>query len=249
MNKRQNKKGICKLCGDEKKLSFEHVPPRVAYNKTTRYYSFPQKDYYESKNILNFKPKGKIFQGGIGYHSLCEKCNNFLGFNYVRPFSSFVNIGMNFIFNYDFDFLYVKIDNQNPFRILKQIASMFISISDLTFSKMYPEFVEFVINPDKRDLSNRFRFYLYLNNEGHFRKYGFPTFTNFHGFICELTYPPFGYVLNIDNEFCIDHLTEITHFKNFIDNSKNEIELGLHKYPTHIHMPLDFRKKEEIPKE
>jgi len=247
MKSKKEEIGICKICGENKKLSFEHIPPRVAYNKTTEYYSFPQDEYYKTPNLLDFKPNGKKIQGGLGFYCLCDECNNFLGQNYVRPFSDFVNIGMHLVQRYDFDLIHFKARKMNPLRILKQIASMFISISDPIFIQKCPEILDFVLDPDQQVLPEKYRFYLYMTNEGQFRKFGFPTITNIHGVFCELAYSPFGYVLSIDNKNEINNLTEITNFKNFSDNRTHEFGILLNKFPTHLHIPLDFRKINEIP--
>nr|WP_319571018.1 hypothetical protein [uncultured Draconibacterium sp.] len=247
MKKPKEEIGICKLCGEKKKLSFEHIPPKVAFNKTTRYYSFPSDEYYKSTNLLEFKPKGKIYQGGLGSYCLCKSCNSFLGQNYVRPFSDFVNIGMDINSKYDFTVVPFTAKNQKPLRILKQIASMFIAISDPILTKEYPDFLNFVLKPERQKLSDNFRFYLYLTNEGQYRQFGFPTMTNIHGFICELAYSPYGYVLNINNPNILPELTEITNFKNFSDERTHEFNILLNRLPTHLHMPLDFREIDEIP--
>lgn len=239
--------GFCKLCGEKKKLTFEHIPPRVAFNKTTKYYSIPSDEYYSSKNLLKLKPKGNVIQGGVGLHCLCKDCNSFLGQNYVRPYSDFVNIGMSLLFKFEFDTIFFKAKNQNPLRVLKQVASMFISISEPIFKEKCPEIIDFVRKPEKIDLSEKYRFFIYLNNEGNYRKFGFPTITNQHGVICELAYPPFGFVLSIDSNIEFRQLTEITNFKNFNDNRNNEFDILINKLPTHIQIPLDFRKKDQIP--
>jgi hypothetical protein len=154
---------------------------------------------------------------------------------------------MDLNFKYDFKSIYFTAKNQNPLRILKQIASMFISISEPIFTEKCPEILDFVVNPDKSDLPERYRFYLFMNDGGQFRKFGFPTITNIHGAVCELVYPPYGYVLNIDNKNGINLLTEITSFKNFSDNRNHMFDIILNKLPTHLHIPLDYREKDEIP--
>jgi hypothetical protein len=247
--------GFCKLCGEKKKLTFEHIPPRVAFNKTTRYFSIPSDEYYITDNLLKLKPKGNIIQGGVGSYCLCKDCNSFLGQNYVRSYVDFVNIGMNLLYKYEFNTVLFKAKNQNPLRVLKQVASMFISISEPTFKETCPEIFDFVRKPEKIDLPEKYRFFMYLNNEGNYRKFGFPTITNQHGAICELAYPPFGFVLNIDIGLALStkskngfrQLTEITHFNNFTDSRDNEFEILLNKLPTHIQIPLDFRNINEMP--
>lgn len=246
--------GFCKLCGEESQLTFEHIPPRVAFNKTTRYYSIPLEDYYTSENLLKFKPKGNVIQGGVGLYCLCKECNSFLGRHYVRAYSDFVNVGMNLVSRYQFDKILITVRNLNPLRILKQIASMFISISSSNIHVQCPEIIDFVRQPEKNELSEKYRFFMYLNNDGDYRKIAFPTITNQHGAISELAFPPFGFVLSvdiglklgIDSDFAFRQLTEITSFKNYKDNRENEFDILLNLLPTHFQLPLDYRDRNQI---
>jgi len=247
MSKSKNKTiiGTCRICKNEKKLSFEHIPPKVAYNKNTRYYSIPHDEYYKIPDILNYKHHGQIFQGGMGEFCLCKECNSFLGSNYVRSFANWVNIGVDLVSKYEFNYCKVLTENQNPLRVLKQIISMFICINEPWFSDMYPELLDFVINPNNIILNERYKIYTYLNNEGQFRCFKW-TETSDYGIICETTFPPYGYVLSIDNPNKIEHLTDITWFKYFSDNREHKFEISFYKHPTYYAMPLDFRTKTEI---
>ena len=51
--------GTCRLCGKETDLSFEHVPPRVAFNRKTTYLSVEFDDFIKVDNPLEEKYKGK----------------------------------------------------------------------------------------------------------------------------------------------------------------------------------------------
>ncbi len=245
MSKRKMQTGICRICKKEKQLTFEHIPPRVAFNKHTRYYSIPMKDYLKNENPLEINIKGKVQQGGHGYYSLCGECNSFLNENYVRSYAKWANIGMSLLLEYKFDFIHFYAEQQNPKRVLKQIISMFISMNDTWFTEQYPELLEFVRFPENNNFPDKYRLYCYLNNEGQIRMSKW-NFTNTHGIICESTFRPFGYVLNIGNNATIDKLTDISIFKDFSDKRNHIIELGLYRYPTYLPIPLDFRSKKEI---
>lgn len=87
-------KGLCKICKEIKELNFEHFPPSSAFNNNTKYYSISQEDFFKdskANSLLNFKPKGKQFQGGLGDYCLCHDCNNFLGSAYVREYKKMGN--------------------------------------------------------------------------------------------------------------------------------------------------------------
>ncbi|OSY88406.1 hypothetical protein WH52_06505 [Tenacibaculum holothuriorum] len=244
-------KGICRICKEEKELSFEHIPPRSSFNKG-RWQSIPSSKYYQNlENFLkeDFKYKGKIKQGGIGEYSLCIECNNQLGANYVNEYKKFSHIAMSIISEekhskvkcFQFD-----ISDINHLYFLKQIIAIFVSANSPEFTESYPELLDFIKDKESNLLPNRYRIYMYLNNEGQIKNGKF-SFTNKHGVICEFTYPPFGFVLSIDNPNRIMEVSEITNFKYYNEYIKKleKAPIMLNKYPTYYPFPLDFRELNE----
>ena len=83
MPRRRKRTGICHICGSSGDLSFEHVPPRVAFNdrRTVR---------IKGEEAISLGPdeivKGPIQQGGIGDYTLCAECNNKTGHWYGARF-------------------------------------------------------------------------------------------------------------------------------------------------------------------
>ena len=70
---KKKEEGRCCLCGSEGKLSFEHIPPRSAFNDSTVLeVEFDKLITAESLENL----KGKQNQRGGGDYSLCPKCNS-----------------------------------------------------------------------------------------------------------------------------------------------------------------------------
>lgn len=243
--------GKCKLCQETKDLTFEHYPPRSAFNKETRYYTINQTEYLQNAKKYVFqdlKPKSKKEQGGIGNYSFCEECNGFLGSKYVRTYKKFAKIAMSIIQSNDKNIKAYKFDisDINLLKFLKQITSIFIAANSHLFTKSYPELLEFVKNENLNDLPDRYRFYMYLNNEGQVRN-GHINFTNHYGTVCEFTFQPFGFVLSIDNPYRIMKLSEITNFKHY-DKIKmlEKLPIILNKYPTYYPIPLDFRTAKEL---
>ncbi|MEP1487369.1 MAG: hypothetical protein ABJK28_02960 [Algibacter sp.] len=243
--------GKCKLCKEIKELNFEHIPPRSAFNKETRYYNINQIEYLQKAKeytFENLKPKSKKEQGGIGQYSFCEECNGFLGSKYVRTYKRLAQIAMSIIQSNDrnikaFEF---DISDINLLKFLKQITSIFIATNSYSFTESYPELLEFVKDENLNELPNRYRFYMYLNNEGQIRN-GHIYFTNYYGTVCEFTFQPFGFVLSIDNPNRIMKLTEITNFKQYDKIKKVEkLSIILNKYPTYYPIPLDFRTENEL---
>lgn len=249
--KRKTIVGKCKLCLETKELNFEHTPPRSAFNKETKYYTIDQTEYYQKAKeytFENLKPKSRKKQGGIGDFSFCFNCNNFLGINYVDDYKKFAVIAMSIIQSnnknakaYKFD-----ISGINLLRFIKQITAIFIATNKHSFTESYPELLEFVKNKNFIDLPNRYRFYMYLNNEGKNRN-GHIHYLNKFGMVCDFSFIPFGFVLSIDNPNRLIQLTEITEFKNYEKiTSLNKVPIILNKYPTYYPFPLDFRSEKEL---
>lgn len=86
---------------------------------------------------------------------------------------------------------------------------------------------------------------MYLNNEGQIKN-GNWTFDNVNGGVCEFTFPPFGFVLNIENENQILEVSEITDFKYFDIVQNLDFNIILNIYPTYSPIPLDFRSREDF---
>lgn len=249
--KNKNIIGKCKLCLAVKELNFEHIPPRSAFNKETKYYIVDQTELYQKAKeytFENLKPKSKKEQGGIGNYSFCVDCNGFLGSKYVRTYKEFAEIAMHIIKLHDFNIKSYQLDisSLNLLKFIKQITSIFIASNNELFGKSYPELLEFVKDDNVDELDNKYRFYMYLNNEGNNRN-GHIHFTNNAGTVCDFTFPPFGFVLNIDNPQRLMQLTEITSFKHFHILKLTKLPpIILNKYPTYYPFPLDFRTKDQL---
>ncbi len=78
-------KGECRICGSVDTLSFEHTPPKSAFNNRRVIVA-------KFEDIIKLGPdetiRGKIEQKGISAYSLCEKCNNNTGAWYGNRFAT-----------------------------------------------------------------------------------------------------------------------------------------------------------------
>ncbi len=251
MARHKKEKGICRLCGNEGELTYEHVPPRKTYNKNTKFKVHNFLEFVKSKDIVNNPPKGKPKQGGIGFNTLCSNCNSFLGSNYVNEYSKFVSDLYENIYNQKFTYIEYELLNQSPLKILKAIISMFIAINDTWYLEEYPELSEFVLNPESKELDEKFRVFSYITNYNQVR-YSPHTIINssiFKGEIVncsEIAYPPYGYLLTVDYKGDIDILNEITVFKKFELNRLINMPFQMNNLPVYSPFIVDYRTKEEI---
>jgi hypothetical protein len=244
MSRRKMQNGICRICKKKAELSFEHIPPKVAFNKYTKFRSVPFLEYAQNSHKEDYKPTAKLQQGGIGEYCLCRNCNSFLGNNYVPDYFKMTQTAKAIFQKKDFSKAIFTTNEISPLRFLKQILSMFVCINKPDFTDEEPELLNFLKNPSENSLPDKFRVFMYLNHIGQIRNLT-SMYTNVYGLVNELTFPPLGFVLSIDSSNPFP-LTEITHFKNISVDYRDEVNYGLFNLQTHLPFPIDYRTLEEI---
>lgn len=246
------KSGNCNLCGTLSNLTFEHIPPRVTFNRDTRYRVVSYLDVLTQMDPFNAKQKGKIYQGGVGYHALCSKCNSFLGQKYVPEYNRYSNSFIDIAKRNASNYFQIEMHQFEPLKVLKQIAAMFICTNGWEFSQSHRDLANFVLNPDMSQLDSRYRFFNYLNTEGQLRN--LPLFlkgrldTDEMIEASEIAFPPLGHVLTLDFSGTLPTHFEISGFANANPNEKKDVTMKVFRLPTHIPMLLDYRNKETIEK-
>lgn len=242
--------GSCVLCGTHCNLTFEHVPPKYAFNRNTRYQTVPYLEILQSNNPLDLKFTSRIEQGGIGFYSLCSTCNSFLGNQYVTAYTSYSNSFIELAKRIPSNHFVIEMRDFETLKVLKQIVSMFLCINSWEFSSNHPELAKFVLNPNQTQLSSRFRFFVYLNTEGQLRNIpititGSST-TNISIAASEITFPPLGHVMTVDFSGKLPFHQEITAFTKTTLDNKIDYRFEMYRLPTILPLILDYRTKEDI---
>lgn len=125
--------GQCALCGREGELTYEHIPPKSAFN------SNPTKLYTGDKLIQNgdrlpWDVQGLTYlsqQQGSGLYSLCKDCNSKTGTWYGSAYREIAHIIAHSLqANKDSTFHGIGIKDVYPQRFIKQVLSMFCSVND-----------------------------------------------------------------------------------------------------------------------
>ena len=83
--------GTCHLCGSHGKLSFEHVPPKAAFNHRRILHTAFEK-ILAAQNLDDVR--GTFQQRGAGAYTLCEKCNNDTGSWYSGAYADWAHQAM-----------------------------------------------------------------------------------------------------------------------------------------------------------
>lgn len=213
--------GICRICGLERELTYEHVPPRCAFNdQRARMYSLEQWVVLQSGGPARYRDQ----QRGSGYVTLCSECNNRRGGAWnAREFCKWTKMARGLIRRFPsgrrVESATFRTHSLEPLPFSKQIVSMILALNLPTFGTTYPALREFVLDRDRTSLPDDHHVYLSLCDLGFARWVGQYAFMGqtLDGNIesvaaSELSYFPFTYVLAIGARLQHGALTDITAF-------------------------------------
>lgn len=246
----------CALCRRECIPTFEHIPPRAAFN------SHPSRPVTGDKLIkdrerMPWDVEGLPYenqQRGMGRYSLCKECNNNTGSWYGNDYARFAHIVHSILTDSKIDTAQaVGIKHIYPLRIIKQVLSMFCSINNFEDERMEP-LRSFVLNKDKTGIDQqKYRVSMYFT-QSNLIKYA-PISVLLHKTpsgiksttVSEITAYPLGFILYFDppdtnNLEGID----ITAFSQY--NYDDEYAVGFPLCIKEVNniFPLDYRTKGQI---
>ena len=251
---RKSKYGKCHICGKEGQLSFEHIPPKGAFNKT------PIRMAKGLEVLQTLKRNDfediycKIYQRGSGGYTLCIKCNNDAGAWYVNEFIDWtLQAAVILKHTKNQPTLYYPF-RIFPLKVIKQIICMFFSTNAPTFREDFPELVRFVLNPEEKYINPCIKIYCYYNPTEVARKIGMAGIISKSGSIInlsEISFYPFGYLMFVDSSPPIsdnEQIFDISFFADYKFNDLKEFSLKIPSHEIYTWMPGDFRNREQIKK-
>lgn len=227
----QKEFGRCVICGIQKELTKEHIPPKCVFNK----------ENYKMVNGLDILTadtfpwdggefKTKTVQGGITLNTLCRECNTKMGNLYTRAYKYFI-MGLHYILwkskpeiNTAVHLIEKKI---KPLNIFKQIVSMFNSLNKGLFESRNFDIGEFLSNPTEKTFCSGIYFYIYFTSciqhlpmqakvsiagQGLKNKYS-----------SEIAHHPLGIIMTIDHE--LQDEACINSFLNFDYDQEADLEM------------------------
>jgi hypothetical protein len=228
--------GICRVCGEFGKLTFEHIPPQCAFNRSAlKSYKLDQFWALEAGERARYKSD----QRGAGEYALCDECNNKRGGTwYVPEFCLWVQVVAGIIVEHfpedeEVEFLTVGFRKVRPPRFLKQVVSMLLTINEPKFGEDNPALREFVRDLDARRLPDQHQVYLSIFTGDVARAVGVTPYLGAMGTpaahtggVTELSYPPFTYVLTVGSPPLGQAGCRITAFADLPDEEQ-EVKLRL----------------------
>ena len=142
---------------------------------------------------------------------------------------------------------------RRPARFLKQVVTMLLAMSSPEFGELHPDLRAFAQDAEWVGLPDRYQFYLtlyagpivrFVGAAGLMRNVGIgPIETSF---VTELAYPPFAYVLSIDEATPVLETGNISGFADLKIEQTATVELQLITGYGHTVLPLDYRSRAAV---
>ena len=257
------RRGKCCLCGQECELSFEHIPPRAAFNsdpaKPVKGTEFLTDQRLNNDSRMPWETKGLKYenqQQGMGMFSLCTSCNNntgsWYGADYIK-FARTMHIALQKGFTAEENA--IQVYEVYPLRIIKQILSMFCSINTPDNENL-DEIRRFVLDKDAVGLDkSKYKLCMYFTKST-FVKYNGHSVLILHGEkggsvvgLSELTAYPFGFILYFDPPEGRNYQGfDITSFAEVGYDSCVTVEMPLDIREVNDFFPEQYRSRDEIRK-
>ncbi len=253
--------GICKLCGKYTVLTYEHVPPKAAFNDA------PVKQISGNEAIKSLGEDrlpwdlsglyGTIQQRGSGGYYLCHSCNENTGSWYVPYFQNFVQ-GVFYAVGSigelsNVTSVQLNAESIRPLPIFKEIMVMFCNINNNCFGD--ENLRSFLIDKNNNSFDDKkYRVFCYIAKGPIIRMNGLsvacklsPDKTSIMLTISELSAMPLGFALYVDlPERFKPKGCEITLFSNFQYEETAKCDMVLPLLENNTMFSGDYRTKEEI---
>jgi hypothetical protein len=247
--------GICHICGRLVKLSFEHVPPRSAFNDKPIHNANVRK-FLETPSFDDLdKPGGRQQQRGAGAYTLCESCNSKTGHWYGSAYVDWACQAAHLLSRASNSSLLYYLFHLFPLRVIKQVVCMFLSSNPPSFRNAHVDLVKFVLNRDWKYLDPKVRIYAFYTMGDKSRRAGVTGMLRLNEsrtgvagtyIFSEIAFRPFGFVMAMNSPALDSRLVDISYFSQYGYNEWRDEALRLPLLPVYSVFPGDYRSREQI---
>lgn len=212
-------RGICRICGNYRELTKDHVLPRAAGNSAR---VCVRSLYALSKGWS----RGEIFQAGLTRSTLCARCNSLAGIRYVPAFARWTLQAYEYHGRVPEDSRIALPFTLSALRIAKQLAVMTLAMSEPPSLDLpwYYHLRQLVMQPRRYGRVPRFRFFTYFDVGAPVLEATFAAIDTSGGpspmIFCQVGIEPLGYVVTGDDDSSIAwarrlNLCSVSHFFQF----------------------------------
>lgn len=220
--------GICQLCSKHGELTFEHVPPRAAFNDKLIY--IQNHEHLIEKSSYLYGKKNKSHRGFGGF-TLCKTCNNNTGKWYAKDFVSFAHQGMKSLKSLPSPPYWVEGDYKiKPLNVLKQILTMFMSADKGGHLASQKDLVNYLLTTRSNHIPSRYKIFMYTTLSSHKRMLGISSSYDPELGIqvwAEINFQPFGYLLAENSDKAHRDMVDITKFSIYQYDEEINLRLRL----------------------
>lgn len=232
-------------------MSFEHIPPRKAFNDQQRLLK-------TMEDHLSDRPAGfySKFRRGLGKHSLCETCNNNTGGWYGGAFVEWTKQGFEWFDKVGGEKMLTLPYYIKPLNVLKQVMVMAVAMSAEVSLHAHRDLRQFLLRPEQRHVPSDYRAFVYFNMKGQLRFTSGMAILDTEGkgsdyVMAEIALPPFGYCITRpvgDRRSLAESkgLFDITRFSTFGLDEWARVHLRIPTRETNFPSPLDYRNLEGV---
>lgn len=253
--------GICKICGQFKELTEEHIPPKHAFNSTT----VTVLPFEEAIKVMTGADgrlpwdtqglNGRRQQGGHKKYCLCRECNNNTGAWYMRAYTDLAKTahvmiqkeGLEVGNAYAF-----AIKNLYPLRIYKAMMTMMCDINNDCFGD--DNLRDFLMTKESTSIdTSRYSLYMYLVSTQMPRISGIFAIASLNNLqapvlVTEMASYPIGFALYLDKPDDYSPFgLNIDAFATYDYDTKCDIQfVGMPYLDINSQFPADYRSKDDI---
>lgn len=246
--------GECCICGLIGPLSYEHVPPESAFNKSRVFIAHPATLFPSLAKVNHQGIKGRVNQRGAGGYTICEPCNNRAGRWYVRRYVEWAEQGMRYLLAQPKGYSLSLPFRIAPLPVIKQIICMFASACGPGLFNSSVELRKFVLDRTFNELHPRFQIYCsFMSHDSTMARQtgitgvldasrgGLQTET-----FSEIAFPPYIYLLYIESKPSEWRMQNISFFASSNYHNVRQIHLNLYLNEINSAFPGDYRTTREI---
>jgi hypothetical protein len=142
-------------------------------------------------------------------------------------------------------YAHLTIEDVRPARFMKQMATMLLALAPGGVARNNSELRKYAEDPEAVGLPSSYQFYLALNAGPNARYNGGSVAMMSTGlvFALELSFPPFTYILSIDEQVPPIETGNITSFTEVGIDQEAKVEMQLRVGFSHTALPLDLRSR------
>jgi len=230
-------------------LSFEHVPPKSAFNETrVRQHTMDQ--WLKSDGHL--QGGGRVSQRGIGAYTLCDPCNNKTGGWYAGEYVRWAKAALYIVARVPSGSqLQLHVPRSYPLRFLKQAVAMFFSANSIEAAEFNRDLASFVLDKHSKSLPRGFNVFLRLYKGPLARSLGVTGVLMVgrgHRMESEIAYPPFSLAFSPDSD-SESGIGCISHFARYGYDERHDMTVTTMCGEGHTPFPSDFRTKAQVDEE